>query len=380
MNIAIFANSIHTNTLSGGDKIFVECAKRWIGMGHNVTIITNGAGERYCVANGVSCQNIVFWRSSFFDRLGFVLSNFFKIFSSLFYSILRPPPTADIVFASSFFLPDVLPALLLKMRKPTATMVTASYIFTKEPFGRDYSGGKLKGFIFWINQTISLSIVGNFGSKALTASAEDRHRFAQLRRMNEADVLAVRGGVDNAFFASVPAQPLIYDAVFMGRFHPQKCVPELIDIWEKIAAWDNKRVLALVGAGIEEKKLRDLVLARKLQHNVVFLGMQDGVEKVKILKSSRVFVSASRFDTGNIALDEGMACGLPGIVYDLPHLDYPSGVIKIAVGNHEEFVRAIQKVLSDDAQRARLSSDALVFANTIDWDKKAKELLDFLTG
>ena len=378
MNIVIFANTVYTNTLTGGDKIFVECAKKWIAKGHNVLIITNEAGRDYCLQNGIRKKSIVVWTNSWADRYGVYVSMVVKALMSIFFAFTNRSQKADVAFVSSFFVPDIVPALLLKLKYPSTKLVTASYLFSTEKWGRDYSGGKMKGLLFYLNEVIAFFIMKRYGNVYLTASAYDRNKFKRLRDIPGRKVLAFRGGVDNAFFSSVYEQAISYDAVFVGRFHPQKCVDELISIWEKVVKVEPQRVLALVGNGPLEDLLRDLVHQKKLEKNILFLGAQDGARKTKILKSSRLFLSASRFDSGNIALDEALSCGVPGIVYDLPRLNYPRGVLKISIDNQQAFAQAILALLSDERQRIKLGDAALSFALTLDWEKKASELLEFI--
>lgn len=379
MKIAITANALHTNTLTGGDKIFVECAKRWILWGHSVLIITTEAGYIYCVKNGISPNNILVWRMVFFDRFGFPLAILAKTILSFFYSLLILREHFDILFASSFFFPDIIPAIILKIRTPAAHLATSFYIFTKKIPGSDYSGGKIKGFFFYLNEALSLFIIKRFGSSALVASSYDLKHFALLKGFDKHRIMAVGGGVDNKFFASVPKQVIRYDAVFVGRFQPQKCIDELIIIWSMVVKKDPKRKLALIGGGPQESMLRSLVSQKHLDKNVHFLGVLDGIEKAMILKSSRMFISASRFDTGNIALDEALACAIPGIVYNLPQLAYSKGVVKIPIGNHHKFCDAIFDIISHKVTRDGLSQDAVYYAQTIDWDIKAKQILTFLS-
>ncbi|TAK96925.1 glycosyltransferase, partial [Patescibacteria group bacterium] len=324
MNIVIFANIIHTNTLTGGDKIFVECAKRWLSR-HSVTIVTNQIGHEYCRKNGIPSDNLVVWNASWSDAFGVYVAMTVKAVVCLFRSIFFEKKGVDVVFASSLFLPDLIPAVMLKIRNPAANLVTAAYLFTTKRWGGDYSGGRIKGLLFYINEIIFFFFSKKYQGAVLTASEFDRQRLVQLEKADKERILAVRGGVDNAFFAAVPPQLMQYDAVFVGRFHPQKCLFELIEIWSKIIERDPKLTLVLVGGGQLDDELRQLVKDKNLQKNVLFVGVQDGVSKVKILKSSKIFISASKYDSGNIALDEALACGVPGVVYDLPRLNYPSG-------------------------------------------------------
>ena len=377
MNIVIFANIIHTNTLTGGDKIFVECAKRWL-LEHSVTIVTNQIGYQYCRENGIPSNNLVIWSASWSDALGVYAAMTVKALICIFHSLFFKLEKVDVVFASSLFLPDVIPAVMLKLRNPGANLVTAAYLFTTKRWGSDYSGGKIKGLLFYINEIIFFFLSKKYHGSILTASEFDRQRLIQLERADKQRVLAVRGGVDNALFASVPSQFVQYDAVFVGRFHPQKCLFELIEIWGKMVERDPGLTLVLVGGGQLDNELRQLVQDKDLQKNVLFLGILDGVAKIKVLRSSKIFVSASEYDSGNIALDEALACGVPGVVYDLPRLNYPGGVIKVPVGNQTMFIEAVRTLLLHGDKRDQLSLDALRFAKEIDWDNTANKIVSFM--
>jgi glycosyltransferase involved in cell wall biosynthesis len=378
MKIIAFANTVHTNTLTGGDRIFAECAKRWRAGGHDVRIVTNEIGKTFCIGLDVPVSIIDVWRASFSDRFGVYIAMSVKAVLSTIRAIPYSFRKIDVAFATSFFLPDLLPAFFLKLTNKKAVFAAACYLFSTQPWGADYSGGRLKGFLFYLNEQIAFYLLKRFDGIVFTASAFDRREFIKTQRFPARRVLAIRGGVDTAFFRSASTQEIRYDAVFVGRFHPQKCIDELIDIWRMVVRKDPSRVLALVGAGSEEEKLRMLVFEKHLKRNILFLGSADGTEKTKILKSSRIFVSASRYDSGNIALDEALGCGIPGIVYDLVRLDYPKGVLKVPEGNTKAFARAIQSLLKNDSKRSKLAEEAYEFSLSLDWEAKANELLWFM--
>lgn len=380
MKIIIFANIIHTNTLAGGDKIFIECAKRWIQKKHDVTIVTNEVGKEYCVQSGIAYSDIVVWSASWADKGGVYFAMTMKALITVFHSVFSKPKQVDIVFASSFFFPDLFPALVIKQKQSNAQLVIGSYLFTYKKWGSDYSGGKVKGFLFYINQVLSLSAIKKYAGKILTASSYDKKFLIDSENIKGPLILSIRGGVDNAFFSSISQQSPKYDAVFVGRFHPQKCVSELIDIWFKVVEKIPSAKLALVGNGFLEHSLRLQTHKLGLQKNIFFLGSQEGIHKAYILKSSKVFVSTSRYDSGNIALDEALACGIPGIIYDLPYLNYQKGVIKIPVGNQSLFVEALLSVISNDMSRVQLGREALEFAKTIDWDNCGETILNFMSS
>jgi glycosyltransferase involved in cell wall biosynthesis len=378
MTIGIFAYSLHSSTFSGGDTIFVECAKRWIKAGHRVMIFTHEAGKSFCMANGIGPSSIWVMPMSGYDTYGFSMSILYKTREVCKYFEKDTIPQLDAYFATSFFFPDLIPAIIAKKRFPTSKLLTAFYINSKTLFGMDYSGGPIKGLFFYINEQISILLTKWYGSYFMTASARDRDRFVSHHHLGYDRVTAIRGGVDNKLYRSVPEQEPKFHAIFMGRFHPQKCIDELLMIWQQIMQRHPDWRLGLIGDGILMDALHVQVTRSRMEKNVFFLGMLAGVQKVQALKSSRVFLSASRYDTGNIALDEALACGVPGVIYDLPDLDYPFGVMKIPVGDSIRFSYAAEAIIVDDSKRDQLSSEALSFAATIDWDVKANDVIKML--
>ncbi|MEI6327023.1 MAG: glycosyltransferase family 4 protein [Candidatus Roizmanbacteria bacterium] len=377
MKILIFANIVHTNTLAGGDRIFIECANKWIQRNHEVTIVTNEVGKAYSLKGGIPPSSISVWSASWADAMGVYIAMTIKAVVGLVHGIFAPAQEVDIVFASSFFAPDLLPALLVKIKYPRAKLLVGTYLLTHKRWGTDYSAGKMKGLLFYFNQCFLFWAIHRYGGKILTASAYDKTYLISSSGLDESSVLPFRGGVDCAYYASVPSQPITYDAIFVGRFHPQKCISELIDIWSGVVRTIPKAKLALVGNGRLEKDLRAQVVKRGLEKNIDFLGPQEGVPKAILLKSSKFFVTASRYDSGNIALDEALACGTPGMVYHLPYLHYPKGVIKIPDGDQRLYIKILTSAIQDDALRARLASQALDFVASIDWGITSEVMLQF---
>lgn len=371
MKIIIFANAFHT--ISGGDKIFVEFAKHWLSEGEDVKVITNKSGRLFAMENGLAYRHIVLWPASFSDKLGIFVSSAYKTVNSILRAFFVKPDDIDIVFSASFIWPDLLPGLVLKLKKPKIKWIVACYVFLPNPFAEGYRGNRFNGIIIYLVQKISIMLINLFADAAFVASHLDVNNFSK-----RVLVKAVRGGVDYRFFSRIPSQKKVFDGVFVGRFHPQKNVDDLLDIWKEVLKEKPDVKLALIGRGYMEDKLKEHIFTNEMGNSVFFLSILDGLEKVRILKSSKLFLSTSKFDSGNIALDEALACGIPGIVYDLARLDYPEGVAKIPVGNKEVFKIKILRLLNDESLRKRMAKKGQKFALSLDWSIKAKEALDFV--
>ncbi len=376
MRILVFANTF--TVLSGGDNIFVELSRRWLNAGEKVTIVTNEKGRAFCLSRNIGANNIKVWRTSGGDACGIYVSSFWKTLLSVLGSAFLKIPECDLIFSSSDFLPDVLAGLIAHRRFPKSKWFAACYYLVPPPAVGQYREVHFRQLLYYVSQRISLLLIGKFCHGLLVASEYDKNFLCHNMNFSSGRTICIRGGVDTKMIDRVPERKKKFDAVFMGRFHPQKCVEELILVWERVLRAAPGRKLALIGGGYLEKELRRLVKERKLENAVIFFGMIDGERKYEVLKEAKIFVSTSRFDSGNLSLDEALACGVPGVIYDLPRLDYPRGVVKITTGNSEAFVNSIVSLWEDHDYYDSLRGQAVTFASGLDWDITADKTLNFM--
>jgi glycosyltransferase involved in cell wall biosynthesis len=189
--------------------------------------------------------------------------------------------------------------------------------------------------------------------------------------------LVIGGGVDVELSDSVPsAGALEYDAVFVGRFHPQKGVLELVDIWQRVCQTLPQARLVMIGNGPLEEAVAQKIQRRGLEGSIHLVGFKDGVEKIRIFRQSRIVLHPALYDSGGMAAAEAMVCGLPGVSFDLPALRtyYPKGMLKAQ--DQEEFARHIVHLLSDDETYRDVSREAQTWARSWDWRQVSQRLLE----
>jgi len=358
LNIHILANTAHGPSLSGGDRIFIECARRWAKAGCNVFIHVREEGYAMCKRNRLENVQYVLQSNPFNLKID----------------------ENSVVYSASDFWRDSLPAFILKMRFKTAKWVAGFYLFAPKPFSKDspYKGRRfLRGLVYYLSQYPIYHLIKRYADMIWVTNELDRWRFID-ERLTPEKVVAVRGGVDNNASAFIPnPETKEFDAVFIGRFHPQKGVLELIDIWKHVCEKKKDAKLAMIGVGELESEVKEKIRKNGLERNVVFFGFKDGVEKLQIFKNSKVVVHPVTYDSGGMSSCEAMSCGLAGVSFDLPELRsyYPKGMLKTPCYDLKKFADNILILLEDKELYGKLSREAVELAHGWDWDKRAEELL-----
>jgi|GEM_PF-347100 len=377
-------------SLSGGDRILIECAKRWASLGYKVYVHTWEGGYALCKRYGLWKDvkpNILPLLKD--RRLGIVIFEVSRIIKSVIYAFKFKASSNSkvVVYSASSFWPDSLSALLMKLRNRGRVLWVASYyLFPPRPWVKEnpYKGHMvIKGLVFYLMLWPIYWLVRKYADIVWVTNELDRWKFINGKRLTSDKVIAVRGGVDAKTPLIIPEpKEKKFDAVFIGRFHPQKGVLELIDIWKMVCDKKSDAKLAMIGVGNLKSQVREKIRRYNLENNIVLFGFKDGVEKLEIFKNSKIVVHPAIYDSGGMAPCEAMACGLPGVSFDLPALRtyYPKGMLKTPCFNLRGFAENILKLLNDQELYRELQKEALELAKEWDWDKRAEELLKIIMG
>lgn len=377
----ILANSI-AGPMSGGDRIWIELAKRWLEHKiFTITVVTTPEGVRRARDYGLDGANFVTLPSFAPARVGVYFSYLFRAFAACISTIraLQHTPSR-IVFSSSDFIPDSLPGVLARILVPRTIWVAAFYMFAPSPFDEKSpyrEKMRAKGLLYYFSQTIVFKAIQVLADSIFVTNEGDRQRFGVDGTAPER-VYSIWGGVDNKSTSLVPDKThRKYDAVFIGRLHPQKGVLQLVEIWQRVCLRRRDAKLAIIGAGELDDQLRNKIASAGLSSNVTIFGFQDGLAKIRIFKDSRIVVHPAIYDSGGMAACEAMACGLPGVSFDLPALKfyYPKGMIKTRCFDLDEFASNILRLVEDRPLYERLRREALDFAIEMDWDSRSKSVL-----
>ena len=404
-----FALAAHGVGISGGDRILIELARRW-GKKIPVDIHVWEEGEQMLASQhlGFKNQDLRFKDKSKegiavnvsklkkYSRFGFVVGYLARIVEGvrlgLTLDLSKNHSTSSMLhatylYSASDFWMDVLPCAILKLRNPKLKWIASWYQTAPNPI-RGFSGGRYKfsALLYWLSQLPIKPLVLHLADFVFVNNESERSQFKKLNEKGKIFVLI--GAVpltDIKKFLSTNPHLLStkrYDAVFQGRFHPQKGVTELVEIWKKVVEKIPDAKLAMIGDGPLRPEVEARITKYELRNNVELFGyLFDGPKKYKIFAQSRLVVHPAYYDSGGMAAAEAMAFGTPCVGFDLPAYKsyYPKGMLKVGVGDKNAFAEAVVKLLNDEKVNKKISKEALEMINTNwSWDKRADDVWKFV--
>lgn len=376
----------HENSLvmSGGERIAIELARRWSDRGlARVRVLGSNLTEslwgRY-----IGDSRIEFVRIIDLDENENLLFSYLKrVVHGLRFalSFKMDDRCENLLYSASDFWPDALTAFALYVRnRKLARWIAGFYLFAPNPLrGFSEAGGMrkpgLRNALYWISQKPVYHIVRRFADCVFVTSEPDVPAFLTDHRSGDR-VVVVRGGVDlgDVVEGHGSGDGTAYDAVFVGRFHPQKGVLELVDIWKMVVDEIPDARLAVIGVGPLAEELETKISRSGVGDSIDLLGFVDGEEKNEIFRHSRLILHPALYDSGGMAAAEGMAWGLPGVAFDLPALRsyYPEGMKKAPIGDLAAYACCVVELLRDENARRKLGSEAAEMVRGMwDWDARA---------
>jgi len=228
---------------------------------------------------------------------------------------------------------------------------------------------------YFYSQRFVTSRLRRYADLVLVSNHLDRERLLR-NGFPQARVMVAYGAVDLRQVSQAGQGNKEFDAVFVGRFHEQKGISDLLETVRLISTKKQDFRLALI-SDIDSGRLYNLLDKKKIGQKVEFFGFKDGVEKFSIMKKSRLLIFPSYYESFGMVILEAMACGLPVVAYDLPVYDgiYTAGLVRARLGDTKELARLVLKTLTDSEGLAVLSSQALGLSVRFSWEGVAEQIL-----
>lgn len=378
--------------ISGGDRISIELARRW-SKSFPVAVYLWEEGYRMYMRQNLNPKIIKFkiinmnpWK-----YLGFLVNYIARILAGILISmkINLDNERTTIIYSATEFWMDSLPGFILKLRFPRITWVTTWFQTAPNPLKGFKEGERAMAYRFhalpyWLIQIPIKPLIKRWADFVLVNNESEKKQFPEMEKRKK--VIVVLGAVDLSLIKNlikdIKEQKKIYDGVFQGRFHPQKGVVELIDIWKLVVDKKPDAKLALIGDGPLMEEVRKKIKKLNLQENITLFGyVLDGVEKYRIFAQSKVVLHPAFYDSGGMASAEAMALGLPAVGFNLKSYEsyYPKGMIKVPKNNLEAFAKEILQLLRDRKLYSKIGGQAKVMiSQNWSWDLRAKEVLSHI--
>lgn len=367
--IHVFINAFYSSGkgMSGGDKRIIEILKRWCGVHINSEdIIIYGPRKIFaaledeevkdyqCVITSTSKseqKNVIF---------AYLIHTFLckKRLRSIFNHI--DSGEQNIIYSSSSFLPDVLPAVY--SRKKLKNCKWCGLVHHVLDPNKKREGNTIRNCIAFLEQRLALKLMKKYCDKVLTVSPIIK-KYLEKQGFDASKIYVVNNGVDalaisrSEKYADKARQ---YDGIFVARLAPSKGIHELADIWNGVVCKVPDARLAVIGGGDEStvQSLKKEFEEYNITKNVDFLGYCQSDIIYSYLKSSKVFVFPSHEESWGIAVAEALACGIPAVTYDLDAYDvfFNGLTIESKIGDFKGMSLAIVELLTDEDKREHLAT------------------------
>jgi len=389
LNFHFFALGAYGKGISGGDRIFIELSRRW-SKKYPVTIYLWAEGYEMCKRQGLSGKKIYFkvslmkpWRD-----FGFLINYIARIFEGIRRGLtLKLENSKDtVVYSASEFWMDSLPTFILKIRFPKITWIAAWFQTAPNPI-KGFAEGKrenkyyLSALFYWLVQLPIKPFILKYADFVFINNKSEKKQFPKFAESERA--IVVLGAVDlekiNEYVKKHKNIKKTYEAVFQGRFHPQKGVVELIQIWEKVVKEIPDARLAMVGDGPLMQNVKKEIENLGLEKNIILFGyLFDGEKKYQLFSQSKIVVHPAFYDSGGMASSEAMAFGSPVVGFNLKSYEsyYPKGMVKVKTGDLDAFSRQVVRLLQDSKLRGKMAKEAIsMIRKNWSWNTRSEEIL-----
>ena len=188
---------------------------------------------------------------------------------------------------------------------------------------------------------------------------------------------AVPWGVDHDVF--LPADAPGAEVLCVADFYAHKRHDLVLAAWGSLPA--PRPLLRFIGSPAVDRAWYALVRAKAAtvqeSERVVFETGLSLRELVAAYQRARVFVMPSRHESFCMPLAEGMACGVPGVVRDIPSLRETGGEGAEYVRGDDlrQWAEQLQRLVLDDAEHRAARVRAIAAAARFSWDAVAAALV-----
>jgi glycosyltransferase involved in cell wall biosynthesis len=165
--------------------------------------------------------------------------------------------------------------------------------------------------------------------------------------------------------------------VYLNRLVKMKGIERGIKVFQKVIQEYPEAKMWIIGKGEDKyvNHLKELVIDKKLESSVIFLGYIDGEEKFDYLAKAHVLINPSYLEGWGLVNIEANRMGTPVVAFDVKGcrdsiVNGINGYLS-PDGNIESMTEKIFKIYEED----NLQESSWKYSNEFDWDSLEKEFL-----
>ncbi len=234
-----------------------------------------------------------------------------------------------------------------------------------------------------IGRTLESSIAPKFYRRTPIITLSDSSKSELVHELGFKDrmVHVVPPGVDPKFSAggAKSIRPLV---VAVGRLVPVKRFDLLVEVL--IALKDRQPDLEAViaGEGYERDSLESQIKSAGAEGWISLIGRVSDDALISLYRSAWVLASVSAREGWGMTITEAAACGTPAVATNIAgHSDaVKDGISGLLGRTRDDLVAALDRVISEEGLRDRLSKGALENASRLTWESTAYGTLEVLAN
>lgn len=374
--IWFISNFVFGNQISGGVVHYMEMAKACKEAGYDVRFLGGSSMKRLLATHNIDIpveatdahETEITEPTKLKEQLAVFRDNYKRCRTS--FSKLGLIQPGDVAYAVTDYWCDSLPVIRssagLKLMILGMLAPSVKELLTR---GRpDVAASPLGSLHYHLSQRISLQSFRRCGAKRLFYVHPEMHPLLLKMGYRDKEIAFISNGVNTALAHQIPSQGKEYDLAWTGRVHRQKGIDDLIFTLKHLSGKIPDFKAVIIGSA--KRELSPLIQRAGLESFVTFAGFVPEAEKLRLLKSSRLFIMPSHYESWGIVIAESFACDTPVLAYDLPPYrpifgDLPSYV---PCFDTDKFAATAEGLIN--TQRRSLTSDSRYreFSDANSWD------------
>jgi glycosyltransferase involved in cell wall biosynthesis len=352
----LFLTAIVGDTPSGGDYLIQTLAECMVSYQVEVTVVAAESSVRHL--RSLFGGRLVTLSGNFTNCKGVSIAYLARsvwLIRNSHVGVLGEKP--DILISGSIFLPDLVGALLCVKR---ASVWVLSWQLDVMPPSRRYFQNHSVAMRLKFLQSVRSSL--SFATQEISLAAAKRHHALLVVPSRELKDRAVARGFPGTHVIvcgavldrSESRKKLNFtdrttDFLFLGRFHAQKGLSDLLMAWDQIHVVLPHARLRVAGGG--EGGVAEWFAQEKGKRadSVEYLGVVNGSAKWDLLDDTKVFLFPSTYESLGIVALEAISAGAVVVGYDIPSTTeaFSDGVIQVPVAKPEKLAIAALNIYQD---------------------------------